>query len=68
MHMIIKKCEMCGINYKDCEFYLENTNVKDELTLYKYLCCHGNYFKKFDENLKKNLANTCRFPNQPWHQ
>ena len=23
-----KKCEKCGIKYKDCEYYLENKSVK----------------------------------------
>ena len=34
-----KKCETCGIKYKDCECYLEYTNVKDDLIVYKFLCC-----------------------------
>ena len=38
--------------YKDCECYLEYTNVKDDLTVYKFLCCNGNYQKTFDEDLK----------------
>ena len=45
---------MCGINYKDCEFCLENANVKDNLIQYKCLCCDGNYQQKkksIDENL-----------------
>ena len=33
-----RKCEMCGINYKDCECCLEYTNIKDDLILYKCLC------------------------------
>ena len=26
-----KKCETCGIKYRDCECCLEYTNVKDDL-------------------------------------
>ena len=33
-----RKCEMCGIKYKDCECCLEYTNIKDDLILYKCLC------------------------------
>ena len=37
-----KKCETCGIKYKDCECCLEYTNVKDDLMLSKCLCCNKN--------------------------
>ena len=30
-----KKCETCRIKYKDCECWLEYTNVKNDLILYK---------------------------------
>ena len=43
--MIIKKCETCGIEYKNCECCLEYTNVKDGLILCKYLCSIRNYQK-----------------------
>ena len=33
-----RKCEMCGIKYKDCECCLEYTNIKDDLILCKCLC------------------------------
>ena len=48
-----EKWETCGIKYKDWEFCLEYTNVKDDLTEYKCLHCSSNYQKTFDENLKK---------------
>ena len=32
-----KKCETCGIKYKEYECCLRNTNVKDNLMLYKNL-------------------------------
>ena len=35
-----KKSETCEIKYKDCECFLEYTNVKDDLTKYKCLCSH----------------------------
>ena len=49
-----KKCETCGIKYKDCDCFLEYTNFKDDLIEYKCLCHKKNYQKKSDENLKKN--------------
>ena len=45
------KCEECGIKYKDCECYLQYTNIKDDLLVYKCSCCNKNYQKKFDEDL-----------------
>ena len=62
--IIIKKCETCGIKYKNCECCLEYTSVKDDLIEYKCLCCNMNYHKKFDENLRKNFANAYKFFNQ----
>ena len=53
-----KKCETCGIKYKDCECCLEYTNVKDDLMLSKCLCCNKNCQKIFNETLKKRFANT----------
>ena len=38
-----KKCETCGIKYKDCDCCLEYTNVKDNLIEYKCLCYNKNY-------------------------
>ena len=32
-----KKCETCGIKYKDCEHCLEYSNLRDDLVEYKYL-------------------------------
>ena len=62
--IIIKKCETCGIKYKNCECCLEYTSVKDDFIEYKCLCCNMNYHKKFDENLTKNFANAYKFFNQ----
>ena len=53
-----KKSETCGIKYKDCECFLEYTNVQNKLIEYKCLCCNKNYQKIFDESLKKNFADT----------
>ena len=39
-----KKCKMCRIKYKDCEWYLECKNI-DDLLLYKCLYCNKNYKK-----------------------
>ena len=35
-----KKCETCGIKYKDCDCFLEYMNYKDGLIEYKCLCCN----------------------------
>ena len=51
--MIEKRCETGGIKYNDCERCLEYTNVKDDLIVFKCLCCNKNYQKKCDKNLKK---------------
>ena len=37
MDMTMKKCETCGIKYKDCNCCLEYINVKDDLLEYKCL-------------------------------
>ena len=50
-----KKCEKCGIKYKNCECFLEYTNFKDNLWKYKRLCCNKNYQNKFDGNLQTNF-------------
>ena len=50
-----KTCETCGIKYKDCVCFLEYTNFSDNLIEYQCLCCHKNYQKTFDENLKKDF-------------
>ena len=44
-----KKCETCGIKYKDRECCLEYTKIKDDLIEYKYLFCNKNYQKMFEE-------------------
>ena len=57
-----KKCEVWN-KYKDCEYCLEYTSLKDDLIEYKYLCCNKNYLKNFDENLKNRFANMYKFSN-----
>ena len=47
----------------DYEFYLEYTNVKDNLTEYQCLCCCKNCQKKLDENLKDQFGSTYTFFN-----
>ena len=44
--MIIKKSEKWEIKYKDCDCFLEYINVKDDLLVFKCLCCKRNYQKK----------------------
>ena len=58
-----KRCETCGIKYRECKCCLEYTNVKNILIEYKCLCCNKNYQKAFDENLKTRFANTYKFSN-----
>ena len=38
-----KKYETCGIKYKNCDYFLEYTNFKDDLMEYKCLCYNKNY-------------------------
>ena len=38
-----KKCEICGIRYKYCEYFFEYTNFKHDLIEYECLCCNRNY-------------------------
>ena len=48
------KCKTCRIKYKNCEFFLEYTNFKDNLIKYKCLCCNENCQKeKFEEIIEK---------------
>ena len=56
-----KKCETCGIKYKDYDCFLEYTNFKDDLVEYKCLCCNENYKLMVHENLKKQFFNTYKF-------
>ena len=51
-----KKCENCGIKYKDCEYCLEFTSLKDNLIKCKYWCCNKNYQKKVLWKLKKAIC------------
>ena len=45
-----KKCEIFGIEYKYCNWYLEYKNFKDDLIEYKCLFCNKNYQHKFDKS------------------
>ena len=56
-----KKCEKCRTKYKYCDCFLENSNVKGDLTEYKCLCCDKNYQHKFDDKLKERFFNTYTF-------
>ena len=53
-----KKCKKWEIKDKDGECYLEWTNVKNYMLMYKCLCCKNNYQKKFEKDLKKQFPNT----------
>ena len=58
-----KKCETCGIKYRHCEYFLEYTNFKDDLTEYKCLSYNKIYQRKFNEKLKERFFNTYAFSN-----
>ena len=58
-----KHCEICRIKYKYCDWFLECTNFKDILIVYKCLCCKKNYQKKFDDKLKKHFFSKYKFSN-----
>ena len=60
-----EKCELCGIKYKDCEYYLEWASSKDDLIEYKRLYWNKNYQKSLMKKNKKKqrFANMCRFSN-----
>ena len=53
-----QKCETCKIKYKFSGYFLEYTNLKDQLTEYKCLICNNNCQIKFDEKLKEQFFNT----------
>ena len=55
MSIIIKRCKMWGIKYKDFNCFLECTIFRDNLIEYKCLCCNKNYYKI--------LFNTHKFSN-----
>ena len=38
-----KTCETFRIKYKNCDYFLEYINVKDDLLQYKCFCCKKNY-------------------------
>ena len=49
---MIKKCEICGIKCKNCNFFLEYTNFKEDLIECKCLSCNNkSYQQKFVEKL-----------------
>ena len=52
-----KKCVTYGVKYNNCEWCLEYTNIKDDLILYKWLCCNGIIKNKFGENNKYKFSN-----------
>ena len=49
------------IKCKDCDFFLEYENVKENSVKYKYLSCNKDYSNKLGEELKKKFKNkfTC---------
>ena len=54
--MTTEKCKTCGIKYKDCDCFLEFTNLSDNLKKYKHIYVITRIVKKkFNENLKKKF-------------
>ena len=51
------------IKYEDCDCFLENETVKDDLIKYKFLSCNKDYSNKLDRELKKKFKNTFKFSN-----
>ena len=58
-----KKFETCGIKYKHHDCFLEYTNFKDDLIVYKCLCCSKIYQHKYDEKLNERIFNTYKISN-----
>ena len=50
-----KKCETCGIKYRDYDYCLEHMNFKDNIIEPKYMCCNTNYQKSLMKISKSNL-------------
>ena len=50
-----KICEICEIKYKDCDYFLQYTNFKDDLIDYKCLCCKKNLKKQFFNRYKFSI-------------
>ena len=51
------------IKCKDCDFFLENKNIKDNLIKNKHLSCNKNYTNKIDEKLQNRFKNAFIFFN-----
>ena len=49
------------IKCKDCDYFVEYENVKDNLIKYKCLSCNKDYSNKLDEKFKKWFKNTFKF-------
>ena len=58
-----KKCETCKVKYKNCDFFLEYTNFKDDLIECKCLCYNKIFQRKLDGKLKERFFNTYKFSN-----
>ena len=55
--------EIHKIECKDCDCFLENVGVKDNLVKDKRLSCNKNYSNKIDEGLKNRFKNAFKFSN-----
>ena len=59
----IKDVKLVELNINIVTFFLEYADFKDDLIEYKCLYCNKNYQQKFDEKLKEQFFNTCKFSN-----
>ena len=50
-----RKSKWCRIKYKDCEYCLKSSNIKDN-SIKKYCYFNKNYPKPIDENLYKAIC------------
>ena len=53
----------CKIKCYDCDCFLKDESIKDNLLKYKCLSWNKGYSNKFDEELKKRFRNTFKFFN-----
>ena len=61
--IIIKIPKLVELNAKIVSPELNTETLKDNLMLYKSLCCYRSCQKRFDEDLRKRFANRYKFSN-----
>ena len=61
--MVIKNVKHIELNVSIATVFLNIQTLKVDLIEYECLCCNKNYQNKFDEKLKEQFFNTCKFSN-----